>query len=105
MIDAELDRILEAMSKVPTDSENYGTLLKRAENLLDMELSIRDSERKWKIESANRQAADNARGWMGVSKDVLASVAGHLFGLGAIILYETNHVWRTRALAYLPKIK
>lgn len=83
-LDAAMNRVLDDMDTVHTNSDEYSELLSNLERLS----KLRTHERPGRV-----------------SPDTIATVAGNLLGILVIVAYEQHHVMTSKALGFVPKVK
>ena len=84
IFDKSIDRVLNELDRKDPESDEYETLLKRADRLSQLQ------ER----ERSNRVKADTV--WM---------VAGNIAGILAIVAYEQKHVMASRGMNFILRPK
>lgn len=84
LIDAQITKILSRMDEVEVDSEEYPKLMDRLERL-------------------NKIKAEERPGR--VSRDTVVMVAGNLLGILVIVAYEQKHVFTSKGLTQLIRLK
>ena len=100
-IEFEYERLLNALSAHQPGTKEYSEILAQSKKVHEMVLMQQAQLHKEKCELAKT----SSKGPFGVSRDLYATSFGKLVGMTMIMVFEQNHVFRTKALSYLPKIR
>lgn len=100
-IEFEYERLLNALSAHQPGTKEYSDILAQSKKAHEMVLMQQAQLHKEKCELAKT----SPKGPLGLNRDLIATIAGNLVGMTMIMLFEQNHVFRTKALSFLPKIR
>jgi hypothetical protein len=83
-LNAELNRLLDEMDTIDTNSEEYEQLMTHLERIN----KLRTQERPQRV-----------------SRDTMLVVLGNLAGILVIVAFEQTHVMSSKALGFIPKAR